>query len=237
MKMHPRQGLRSRFPAGYDADCGVCPSARYCWGARPQPGQGIRARREPLLERGAELVRQGECARDIYIVASGALILRERRVGGRERVVGFRLPGELVGLEARARGAYPYTARALLATSVCLLNLPSAGGASASNALLERLLLKCAAQHDISAPWQGLPASERVAAFVEDFARRTQQGEGARGPIRLPMTRGDIGSYLGLAEETVVRSLRRLGSGPRLRVLGRTVWLGESQAKTAAPVS
>lgn len=225
--------MRSRPAAGYDTDCAACPSARYCWGVRPQPGQGIRARREPLLERGAELVRQEECAGAVYLVASGALILRERRVGGQqERVVGFRLPGELIGLEARARGMYPYGVRALVATSVCLLNLPS-GGEQVSSALLERLLLKCAAQLDVSAPWAGLPASERVAAFVEDFARRTQRGEDAWGPIRLPMTRGDIGSYLGLAEETVVRALRRLSAGPRLKVRGRTVWFGDAQAKIA----
>jgi len=51
-------------------------------------------------------------------------------------------------------------------------------------------------------------------SFGKDFARQAQQREGARGPIKLPMTRGDIGSYLGLAEETVVRSLKRLSSGP-----------------------
>jgi CRP/FNR family transcriptional regulator, anaerobic regulatory protein len=175
--------------------------------------------------------------RGVYLIASGALILRGSRIGGQERVVGFRLPGELVGMEARARGAHPYTARALVATSVCLLNLPSAGAGQASISLLERLLLKCAAQLDLAAPWPGLPASERVAAFVEDFARRTQQREGARGPIRLPMTRGDIGSYLGLAEETVVRSLRRLSSGPWLRVRGRNIWFSEAQAKTASLAS
>ncbi len=129
-------------------------------------------------------------------------------------------------MEARARGEHPYTARALVATSVCQLNLPPATGMQASNALLERLLLKCAAQLDTAAPWADLPARERVAAFVADFARRAQGKGSPMGLIRLPMTRADIGSYLGLAEETVVRSLRQLSSRRQLTVKGRAVGLG-----------
>jgi hypothetical protein len=37
------------------------------------------------------------------------------------------------------------------------------------------------------------------------------------------MTRAEIGSYLGLAEETVVRAIGQLRMGRRLRVQGKTV--------------
>jgi CRP/FNR family transcriptional regulator len=189
----------------------------------------MRVRREPPLRRGADLVRWGERPCAVYLVVSGAIILRRRDAERRERVSGFRLPGELVGIEACGRAEHAYTARALVATSVCRLQPPCAGGPQASTALLERLLLKCAALLDSAAPWPGLAADERVAAFIADYARRSQGRASPAGLIRLPMSRADIGSYLGLAEETVVRSLRRLRSGGRLTVRGRTVEFGETQ--------
>ena len=44
--------------------------------------------------------------------------------------------------------------------------------------------------------------------------------------FRLPLTRADIGSYPGLAPETVVRALGHLSQAQRLSVRGRTVSFG-----------
>jgi CRP-like cAMP-binding protein len=57
-------------------------------------------------------------------------------------------------------------------------------------------------------PWAGLSAVERVRAFVADFRSRTDQP--------LCMTRAQIGQYLGLAEETVVRAMKALRRSGRL---------------------
>ena len=58
----------------------------------------------------------------------------------------------------------------------------------------------------------GLSSVERVRAFITDFERRTDQP--------LPMTRAQIGRYLGLAEETVVRAFAALKRpGPRAPVV------------------
>jgi CRP-like cAMP-binding protein len=68
------------------------------------------------------------------------------------------------------------------------------------------LLAKSTAQCEQAAlPWAGLSAEKRVRAFLDDFRMRTDQP--------LPMTRAQIGQYLGIAEETVVRALSRLRDG------------------------
>lgn len=174
--------------------------------------EGIRARPQPRLVHGSRLIRQGEQSRSVYLVVAGCLILRETATAGAvERTVGFRLPGELAGLEGWASSVQSFTAIATGTTSVCRLSVTPANQAC-SGALLERLLIKCTVQFERSAKsWRRLPAQERVAAFLEDFAQRSRV-KGSVTPLKLPMTRADIGSYLGLAEETVVRALTRLRS-------------------------
>ncbi len=193
--------------------CARCPLGRRCWGSKPLPVEGIRGRPQPPLERGARLIRQGEESRSVYLVVAGCLILREAIAEGTERTVGFRLPGEVVGLEGWASGSQAFTAIATDATSVCRVTMVPAGAGCSSAALLEQLLIKCAIRLERSKKlWRGLPALELVAAFLEDFAQRTRVRASVTDLRRLPMTRADIGSCLGLAEETVVRALTELRS-------------------------
>lgn len=222
--MYPRRpsGLRPSNRAA--ADCAYCAASRRCWDEAPLPGTGFRAQRDLRLERGAVLPLAPGPHRTAFVVASGCLALRETLVDGTQRTAGFRLPGELVGVESWARGGNPYEIRAATASEVCRLIVPRGGHGSGNGPFLERLLVKCAAQIDRAMrPWSGLPATERVGAFVEDFLERAQIKGSATGRLRLPMTRADIGSYLGLAEETVVRALARLKQARRLEVHGKTV--------------
>ena len=222
--MHTSERTRLRGVANTETDCASCPASRRCWG-EALPNETVHARREPPLERGARLIEQGG-APALFIVATGCLVLRVGLPDGSQRVVGLRLPGELVGLESYARGEQTYTAQAASPSAVCRLRVPALGTGAAHGALLERLLLKSAAQPErAAAPWAGLPAVERVAAFIENYSQRAQLS-GREDPFKLPLTRADIGSYLGLAPETVVRALGHLSQTQRLSVRGRTVSLG-----------
>lgn len=224
--MHKRKTLRGTCRHA-DIDCADCLAARRCWGAPLEERSGIHARREGLLPKGTLLLRQGEPFGAIHIVVRGCLCLRETMLDGAERIVGFRVRGELVGIEGWARGHCTYTAEAAETTMTCRLSWPGASGkAAGSNALLQRLLAKTAIQLDRSStPWSGLPAVERVAAFVEDFVRRARADHATREHVTLPMTRAQLGSYLGLAEETIVRALAQLRLRKRLDIQGRSVSL------------
>lgn len=224
MKLNPRKTSRNAAPV----DCADCRSSGRCWDNAALTHSDIQVQRHDLLAKGTLLLKQGEPFSGAYIVARGCLCLRETLTDGTERVVGFRVPGDIVGLEGWTPGRYPYTAEAADSVAVCRLTWPRAAASkieprstagksgSSGNTLLQRLLVKSITQLDrASRPWPGLPAVERVAEFIEDFAHRTG-ADSARSneKLGLPMTRAQLGSYLGLAEETVVRALADLRRRP-----------------------
>jgi CRP/FNR family nitrogen fixation transcriptional regulator len=70
-------------------------------------------------------------------------------------------------------------------------------------------------------------AIERVAAFLVDMAER----QGGLRQIELPMSRMDIGDYLGLTIETVSRVFTRLKDKGVIRLLGlRSIEIVKSDA-------
>lgn len=75
-------------------------------------------RRRPV-PRGEHLFRFGDPFTAIYAVRSGSIKTYATMEDGREQVMGFHLPGELLGLDAINTGTHPCSARALESTSVC----------------------------------------------------------------------------------------------------------------------
>jgi CRP/FNR family transcriptional regulator len=198
---------RLQSPPRRDIDCAECPAGRRCWDQVVSRGDGFTVRREVRREPGDLVFDQGDEFAAIYLVTGGCVKLCESREDGLDRVLGFRVAGEVLGLEGLVRGNHGYRAEAIEPTTVCRLQWSFVDGASPPPLVVQRLLLKAVNQFEGSLkPWGSLPATEQVASFLKDFATRSQRDES----LPLPMTRAEIGSYLGLAEETVVRAMGRL---------------------------
>lgn len=216
--MAPSNYKRRSSAAVQLTDCALCSASSRCWGKAAPTDSGFLVKRRDVLEKGTVLFRQGERFSAAHIVVSGCLKLCETNESGNERVMAIRLPGELVGMEGWARGHYPYSAIAAAPTKLCELQWPHARECQHSPALLQVLLQRTAIQLDRSTRiWMNLPAIERVAAFLDHFLQHAQP------PIELPLTRAEIGSMLGLAEETVVRAMAQLRARKRLNVQGRRI--------------
>ena len=192
-------------PADPFVDCAACTASQRCWEGTIAADSGFSVRRRAILDKGTRLFEQGERFTTLHILVSGCVKLFEANEEGAERLASICFPGELLGVEGWAHGRHPYTAVVAARTKVCRLQWPHVQTRAPSNALHEQLLRKTAAQLTRATHvWANLPAVERVAAFLSHFARHSQLSG------KLPLTRAEIGSLLGLAEETVVRAIARL---------------------------
>jgi len=175
------------------------------------------------LDRGGHLYREGDAFQAIYAVRTGALKTYSIDADGREHVLGFHLPGELLGLDAIYPRYNRCSAVALASSSVCVLPFSQLAELAQKVAGLQATILRLMSK-DLSMSANlatDHTAEERLAGFLLSLAQRT--GEGTE--LQLVMPRRDIASYLRLATETVSRLLARFQQEGLLEVHRKQVRL------------
>jgi len=171
------------------------------------------------FDAGTEIYRQDEAARYFYVVLAGCVRTVRYIADGRRHVGGFYIAGDIFGVEAcnehycdaeaitqsqimmapRRRIIELARQDAYLSTDLWSLTVAALSEVRRLNFLLARNT-----------------AEERLVGFLGDLAARS--GDGCN--LDLPMTRRDIGDYLGLAIETVSRSFAELERKGRRQVEG-----------------
>ena len=172
----------------------------------------IAKRRVP---RGASLYHNGDHFDSLYAVRSGAFKTVGVSRHGDEKITGFHLPGELLGLDAISNQRYGYSAVALEDSEVCVLPFAPLERMAMSMPALQHQLLRLISgdisrDHGLMLLLGSMTAEQRLAAFLLSLSRRHQRLGFSATRFVLRMTREEIGSYLGLTLETVSRLLSRL---------------------------
>lgn len=180
------------------------------------------------VARGSSLYRAGEAFDSLYAVRSGAFKTVGVSHDGEEKVTGFYLPGELLGLDSISSGRHGYSAVALEDSEVCAIPFAALEKMAASVPMLQSKLFKVLSG-DISRD-QGLmlllgsmTAEQRLAAFLLSLSRRYQRLGFSASRYTLRMTREEIGNYLGLTIETVSRLMSRFQKEELIRVQQREI--------------
>lgn len=159
---------------------------------------------------GQHLFHAGDKSHAIYAVRSGALKSYCITADGDEQVLGFALPGELVGLDGLAGEQYSSTTVALETSSICELPFNRLEELCHQLPGLQKQMLRMLGK-EITADQQLLmllgqrSAEERLASFLISLSLRYKERNLSASEFNLPMSRQDIGNYLGLAIETVSR--------------------------------
>jgi len=161
---------------------------------------------------GTEIYAQGEKAGPLYQIEFGAVRVYRLLADGRRQISAFHLAGETFGFEADA--THHFFAEAIGATGIRVFRIASTADMSSQLLPLALKGLIRAQEHLLVLGRQN--AIERVAAFLVDMAER----QGGLRQIELPMSRLDIGDYLGLTIETVSRVFTRLKDKSAIRLLG-----------------
>lgn len=185
------------------------------------------------MRNGHFLWRPDDSFAGLRVVHSGCIMIFRMPPSGEEQVLQFALPGDLIGLEAFATGRHAHYAQALGETSCCRLRWPN-GAAATDHPALSRRLLKRASQLLAQSHLQARSNDPIVAVldFLRELSPRLGREVAVAGQrrvqMRLPMSRLDIGRYLGFAEETVCRAIRRLQTQGLIEARGRQVNLLEA---------
>lgn len=162
------------------------------------------------LHKSDYLYRDGDKSHALFAVRSGCVKTMTESANGDEQIVGFHLPGELLGLDGFADGSYTCNAVALETSSVCELPLDSledlCGKLPGLQKQMRRIMGKeVANDHKMLLLLGKMTSEERLASFLLSMSSRMEERHWKESEFNLSMPRQDIANYLGMAVETVSR--------------------------------
>ena len=192
------------------------------------------------LHAGDHVFREGDRFDAIAAVRAGTVKTYVIDRDGREHVLGFHLPGEVIGLDAIDGEHYPCNAIALDTVMLCRFSFPKIAVLATRVPGLQRQLFRLLSRDIgraalLAGDWS---ADQRVAAFLVGLSRRLAARGFSPNRFQLTMARTDIANFLRLAPETVSRVLRRFQEDGLVHVERRELEIGDraSLEALAAPI-
>jgi CRP/FNR family transcriptional regulator len=184
------------------------------------------------LQKGEHVYQEGGAFTAVYAVRSGAVKAYRVTDDGREQVTGFYFPGEILGMDGIAKNSHACSARALETAAVCEIPFSSLEELSARMPNLQRHFFQLMSR-EITEDQQLITllskntAEERIAALMLSISSRNARRKLSSTRFRLPMSRIDIGNYLGLTVETVSRVFSRLQKLDILEVSNKEITISD----------
>lgn len=179
-------------------------------------------------KKGDHLYRQGDQFKSVYAVRSGSFKSYVLSDSGQGRVTGFFLPGEIIGMDGIASQRYANSIQAMEHSSICEIPFSQLEKLSHQLPNLQHHFFaimgnEIAKDQQIHTLLCSYTAEERTASFLLGLSSRFSRV--SLSPVRflLPMTRGDIGEYLGLTVETVSRIFTTLQKKGLITVNNREI--------------
>lgn len=183
-----------------------------------------------MVTEGTAIHRAGDTFRSVFYIKSGAAKRVLIQEDGREQILGFPMPGDIVAIEAISAGTHSTT---VVALDICaIVEIPfeavealAAERPDIARFLYQRMSAALREEHSWLAALGLFNADERLATFLLDLSQRFSARGFSAHRFMLRMTRAEIGSFLGLTLETVSRVFSRFQKLGLLNVTRREIEL------------
>ncbi len=207
-------------------ECHVCEPRGGCLGLlllESEEAQQQLSHAKKINRKGEHVFRESEDADCFFVVRSGSIKSYLVTEDGEEQVLGVYLPGDVFGLDTTHSHQRMSSAVALETTSICRFPHAYLADKSQGVNLLSITAEQMQRDHNLVLMLARKDADGRIASFLDDLACRYWSRGYSASAFLLTMSRQDIGCYLGLAVETVSRTLTRFQECGVLKVNRREV--------------
>ncbi|MCK4864817.1 MAG: fumarate/nitrate reduction transcriptional regulator Fnr [Gammaproteobacteria bacterium] len=180
-------------------------------------------KRSKSVRKNEFLFRLGEPLKSIFAIRSGSFKTYLTNPDGTEQIVGFSLPGELLGMDAISDERHTCTTKALETSSVCEIPFERLETLARDIPGLQHQLLRLMSKEiqqdqNLMLLLAQMPAETRLASFLLGMSERLNLRGYAANEFNLSMSRGDIANLLGMAVETISRLLSHFQDDGLLKV-------------------
>ncbi len=152
---------------------------------------------------------EGDKESHIYRIEAGLMRLYRLLADGRRQIVAFRCAGDVIGIGSHGKqfgSAEAVTRVTLRSLPLSVVHRRVREEPLYQSEYLNLLTNELAEVRQQLAMLNKRSASEKVAAFIVDYSRRSRHA----GRVELQVSRNDIADFLGLTIETVSRTFTRL---------------------------
>ena len=167
-----------------------------------------------LVQKAEKIFNQGEKSNCIYAVRSGSVKTYTTDKNGEEQILGFHLPGEILGLDGMDNQIHSCSAIALNTSTICELPINDLNVLCVKIPGLQQQLLSLISNeitkdHTMLMLLARRNAEQKLATFFINLSGRFKARGYSADEFDLTMSRYDIANYLGLADETVSRLISK----------------------------
>ncbi|KGK01613.1 fumarate/nitrate reduction transcriptional regulator Fnr [Thalassotalea sp. ND16A] len=170
--------------------------------------------RKKPIQKNTQIFKAGEPLQTLYAIRSGTFktfIISEQ---GEEQITGFHLAGDLMGFDALSKRHHPSFAKALETSMVCEIPFEVLDTLSSKIPKLKAQMmslmsdeLQCNSEMFLLLNRKN--AEQKLATFLASYGKRLGNRNLSAIEFILPMTRSEIGNYIGLTIETISRLMTR----------------------------
>lgn len=167
-----------------------------------------------IIDKNKKLFLIGDEFCSLYVVHSGMFKTTTVDENGKQRILSFHLPGEIMGLDGIHSELYQSTATALTMSSYCKIPYNALLDVAEHNPIIQKNLLKIMSKEIFSCKKNhvDLGSKSKLALFIQTISQRFVLRGYSGSEFFLPISQRDIASYLGMAEETLSRIFKKLQS-------------------------
>ena len=203
-----------------DQHCEQCATRQLClkaWldnEARNDIGQITLSR--GTFHKGQAIYKLEDRFRSLFIVQTGSVKVEKTLEDGTNHVNSFYFRGDLLGLDAIGNTFYNYDAVSLETTRVCKIPYEHLEILGSSFPRLQQRIIslissKIYESNNLLLNSRYLSADKRLLLFIKSLCdRNLVHSKSGNGRVHLPMSKGDIASYLGMRAESLSRILADL---------------------------
>lgn len=221
-------------PHNHAISCGNCRLGSICLPLALESDDIVKldeiVQRGRPLQKNEHLYRESDDFNAVYAVRAGTVKAYKITGDGQEQVTGFYFPGEILGMDGISKGKYASSAKALETSAVCEIPFHKLEELSTLIPSMQRHFFQLMSQ-EITTDQQLITllsknsAEERIASLLISISARNARRKLSETSFRLPMSRTDIGNFLGLTVETVSRVISRFNKQGLIAVDSKEITL------------
>lgn len=219
MKSSTSYSRHKECPNQAGVNCGDCRLSGICLPVALQQDDIIKldeiVKRSRVLQKNEYIYRSMDSFTSVFAIRSGYVKTYQVTESGEEQITGFYFPGEIIGLDGIGKNHYVNNAKTLDSTALCeipfsrfqelTMELPQL-----QTHFFQLMSQEITADQELITLLSKKTAEQRISTFLLTISARNSRRQLSAKSFSLPMSRTDMGNFLGLTVETVSRIMSKI---------------------------